>query len=278
MRRSSFIGLVSVLIVFIFILGLNRVGWRLIPLPDLKKPQKLSSAFQLAGGPEKTGRGFPQREIIDLATEFPGIVFNQGSQEEKIIALTFDDGPDDDTTVQVLDVLKKHKIKATFFVIGKRIEEAKDVFQRMVDEGHVVGSHSWSHPDLVKLNEKGVEEELIRVEELVSKIAGYKMSLFRSPYGSLTRENVKQIADLGYKIIAWNVDSLDWKGLSKAEVQTNILENLRNGSIVLQHSAGGPGEDLSGSVQALPVIIDTLQKEGYKFVTVPELLGIPYQK
>lgn len=249
-----------------------------MPFPNLKGPQNLSSAFHLAGGPERTGRGFPQREIIDLAAEFPGIVYNQGSQDEKVVALTFDDGPDADTTVQVLDILKKHKVKATFFVIGKRVEEEKKVLKRMVDEGHIIGNHSWSHPDLVKLSTDEVDKELSQVEDLVFQIADYKMSLFRSPYGSLTRENVKQVADRGYKIIAWNVDSLDWKGLSKAEVQTNILENLRNGSIVLQHSAGGPGEDLSGSVQALPVIIETLKKEGYKFVTIPELLGIPHKK
>lgn len=278
MKRSNLYGLIGILAIFAIVYGLDKAGWQLIPAPSLKRPQKLSSAFHLAGGPERTGRGFPQREIIDLATEFPGIVYNQGPQDKKIIALTFDDGPDADTTLQVLDILKKHKVKATFFVIGKRAEAEKKVIKRMVDEGHVIGNHSWNHPDLMKLSQGDLNKELSQTEELIHKIAGYRMSLFRSPYGSLSRENVKQVADLGYKIIAWNVDSLDWKGLSSAEVQTNILENLRNGSIILQHSAGGPGEDLSGSVQALPVIIETLQKEGYKFVTVPELLGISYKK
>ena len=85
-------------------------------------------------------------------------------------------------------------------------------------------------------------------------------------------ERVEFIADMGYKIISWNVDSLDWKGLSAEEVKTNILENVINGSIILQHSAGGEGEDLSGSVEALPEIIDVLQKEGFEFVTIDKIL------
>ena len=289
MSRKGVYWAVGILALFVFGYYLTEAGWqiRLVPnrsvpreLTEYRTPQKPidSAAYRLDGGPERTGRGFPQREIIDLASEFPGIVYNQGDPSEKKVALTFDDGPDPDTTVQILDVLKEHDVKATFFVIGKRAEADEPVLKRMKDEGHIIGNHTWNHPNLMKLDKETITKELMETEDFVEKAVGYKMSLFRSPYGSLNRDNVKQVADLGYKIIAWNVDSLDWKSLSGEQVRTNILENVRNGSIILQHSAGGPGEDLSGTVEALPVIITTLKKEGYKFVTIPELLDIPYQK
>lgn len=290
MNRKRVSWAVGILALFALGFWLAEAGWQIRPVPnrsvprelteyDVKQqPVELSSAYELEGGPERTGRGFPQREIIDLASEFPGVVFNQGDPKEKKVALTFDDGPDTDTTVKILDILKEHDVKATFFVIGKRAEVDQGVLKRMADEGHIIGNHTWNHPDLMKLDEARIAEEILKVESLVEKVAGYKMKLFRSPYGSLNRENVKQVANLGYYIIAWNVDSLDWKGLSGEQVRTNILENIRNGAIILQHSAGGPGEDLSGTVEALPVIITTLKKEGYQFVTVPELLNIPYRK
>lgn len=278
MQRRRYHVILSILVLIALGYGLTKVGLPVRFLPNRSISQDLSPYFELDGGPERTGRGFPQREIIDLASEFPGIVYNQGSNDVKEVALTFDDGPDTDTTVQILDILKKHNIKATFFIIGKRAEADRVVLERMITEGHIIGNHTWSHPNLMKLDKETLVKELMAVEELVLEVAGYRTSLFRSPYGSLKRENVKQIADLDYKIIAWNVDSLDWKSLTGEQVRTNILENVKNGSIILQHSAGGPGEDLSGTVEALPTIITTLQKDGYKFVTVPKLLNIPYTK
>lgn len=290
MNRKGMLWATGILAFFVLAGWMVEAGWQIKLVPNRsvprelseynvrQKPQEWDEAYRLEGGPERTGRGFPQREIIDLASEFPGIVYNTGDIKEKKVALTFDDGPDNDTTVRILDILKEHDVKATFFVIGKRAEADEAVLKRMVEEGHIVGNHTWNHPNLMKLDQETITRELMQVEEFVEKAVGYKMSLFRSPYGSLSRENVRQVADLGYKIIAWNVDSLDWKGLSGEQVRTNILENVRNGSIILQHSAGGPGEDLSGTVEALPTIITTLQKEGYEFVTVPELLDIPYKK
>lgn len=290
MNRTGAFWAVGILALLALGFWMTEAGWQIRLVPNRSAPRELteynvrqkpteySPAYELEGGPERTGRGFPQREIIDLASEFPGIVYNQGDPNEKKVALTFDDGPDADTTVQILDILKEHDVKATFFVIGKRAEADEAVLKRMADEGHVIGNHTWNHPDLMKLDEARITEEILQVENFVEKVVGYRMKLFRSPYGSLSRENVKQVADLGYKIIAWNVDSLDWKSLSGEQVRTNILENVRNGSIILQHSAGGPGEDLSGTVEALPTIITTLKKEGYRFVTVPELLDIPYKK
>lgn len=246
--------------------------------PARPAPQELQPEFSLEGGSERDTRGFPQRAIEDLSSEFPGLFLREGSRTEKKVALTFDDGPDSVYTPQILDILKQHNVKGTFFLIGNRAKLLPDVVKRMVQEGNIIGNHTMTHPDIMKLNEEETKQNILQGEAQLASLTGYKTALFRSPYGSLDSPKVKLIANLNYRIIAWNVDSLDWKSLSAEQVKYNILENVKEGSIILQHSAGGTGENLSGTVGALGDIITTLQKEGYKFVTVPELLNIPYQK
>lgn len=238
----------------------------------------ISNNFDLSGGPEIQNRGFPQRKIIDLVSLYPKVFYREGNIKEKKVALTFDDGPDNNYNVKILDILKENNVPATFFLIGKRCEMYPDIVKRIVNEGHIIGNHTWSHPNAMKISNNKLKQEIIKAEKVIEKIAGYKPCYFRSPYGSLNPEKVEYIESLGYKIISWNVDSLDWKGLSGAEVKTNILENVKKGSIILQHSAGGVGEDLTGTVEALPEIIEVLKKEGFNFVTIEELLSIPYKK
>ncbi|MFY9174641.1 MAG: polysaccharide deacetylase family protein [Peptococcia bacterium] len=248
------------------------------PNADKPKPQELTQEFELKGGSERDNRGFPQREILDLASMFPNSFFREGDTTEKRVALTFDDGPDSVYTPQMLDVLKEHEVKATFFYIGNRAQLFPEVIQRTVQEGHIVGNHSLDHPDIMKLSIEEAKQNVLQAEEALLQEAGYRTALFRSPYGSIDPERIEEIEKLGYKIIAWNVDSLDWKSLSAEQVKYNILENVREGSIILQHSSGGKEENLSGSVSALGEVITILKNEGYEFVTIPELLGIPYQK
>jgi peptidoglycan/xylan/chitin deacetylase (PgdA/CDA1 family) len=272
MKKRYIIGAIALLLVGYFAFSY------LFPSSDIAKKPLVPKKFDLAGGPERENRGFPQREIIDLASEYPDVFYRQGSIKEAKVALSFDDGPDNNYTVKILDILKKHKVPATFFVIGSRCELYPDVVERMVKEGHLLGNHTWSHPNIIKLSNKEALKEVTKTDKIIKKYAKYSPILFRSPYGSLDREKVEFFRDKGYKIISWNIDSLDWKGLSAAEVKTNVLENLQQGSIILQHSAGGPGEDLSGTVEALDDIIRVLKKDGYKFVTVDQLLDIPYKR
>ncbi|MDD2401785.1 MAG: polysaccharide deacetylase family protein, partial [Clostridia bacterium] len=223
-------------------------------------------------------RGFPQREIVDLVSMFPDIFYREGDKKVKEVALTFDDGPDSVYTPEILDILKKNKVKATFFLIGNRAELFPDVVKRMVKEGHIIGNHSMNHANIVKLSKSETSKEIKDAEDVLVTLTGYKPALFRSPYGSLNPEKVKEIEKLEVKIIAWNVDSLDWKSLTAEQVKTNILENVKEGSIILQHSSGSREEDLTGSVAALKDVIKVLKKDGYKFVTIPELLNIKYKK
>jgi len=275
-RRYGRLTLLMILAAFLAFLTVNE---DIVRKPQQKSriniPQNLSEDMDLAGGPERAVRGFPKREIVDLITMYPELFIASGDSEDKKVALTFDDGPDDVFTPQILDVLKDKDVKATFFVIGKRAEGFSEVMQRIVDEGHLIGNHTWSHPDIMKISLDDAKQEVLKTEKLLEsyyKGSPDRVKIFRSPYGSLDPKRVEYFGDIGYKIISWNVDSLDWKGLSAEEVKTNVLENVTKGSIILQHSAGGEGEDLSGSVGALPEIIDVLKAEGFEFVTIDEIL------
>lgn len=270
MKKSYMVGLITI--------GLIILAGIWIFNSDEPKGLAGRESFDLAGGPESEKRGFPQREIVDLAYEYPKVFLRNGYREEKKVALSFDDGPDNIYTVQILDTLKEKDVQATFFIIGRRAEVFPEIINRMKVEGHVVGNHTWSHPDILKLSKDKILEELQKTDQIIKDLNCYYPKFFRAPYGSMDRETLELVVEEGYAIISWDVDSLDWKGLDAAEVKTNILENVLPGSIILQHSSGGVGEDLSGTVKALPEIIDVLKKDGYEFVTVDELLDIDYQQ
>lgn len=270
MKKPYFIGIIAIgLIIFAGIWVLNS-----------DEPRRIAGRenFDLAGGPERVKRGFPQREIVDLASEYPESFLRSGPREEKKVALSFDDGPDDVYTVQILDVLKEQDVQATFFIMGRRAEIFPEIVNRMTVEGHVLANHTWSHPDILKLTNDKILEELQKTDQIIKDLNCYHPKFFRPPYGSIDREKLELVIKEGYAVISWDVDSLDWKGLDAAEVKTNILENVIPGSIILQHSAGGIGEDLSGTVEALPEIIEVLKKDGYQFVTIDQLLDIQYKQ
>jgi len=284
-RKTMVISLAVVFSLLVIFAYFSDYELRLVPnKPDLRPegstpgPKELGENFQLQGGSERDNRGFPQREIEDLVTKYPDLFYRSGPLDEKRVALTFDDGPDSEYTPQILDILKKQKVKATFFLIGNRAELFPDVVKRMVKEGHIVGNHSMNHANIIKLDKAEALKEIEECEKVLAELAKYRPALFRSPYGSLDSEKVEEIKELDVIIIAWNVDSLDWKSLTAEQVKTNILENVNEGSIILQHSSGSKEENLTGSVAALEDVIKILKKEKYEFVTVDELLDIEYKK
>lgn len=206
----------------------------------------------------------------------PASIYFRGAGTEKRIALTFDDGPDAKYTGQILDILKRYNVSATFFVIGKQVHAYPEVMKRMVNEGHVVAGHSWSHPDLTKLSDAQVRQEIIKTNQAVTSVTRKRLAMMRPPYGAVKGKE-KVINQMGISIVGWNIDTWDWKaGRTPGQVEQTVLQNLSPGSIVLKHSGGG---DRSATVQALPKIIESLQRKGYEFVTVNELLEIPaYQE
>lgn len=222
----------------------------------------------LAGGPEATGR--PHLD----PPQPPAGVYLRGDRRYRLVALTFDDGPDGVFTPQVLDVLKRHGVRATFFLVGKRAAARPDLVRRMVAEGHEIGNHSWDHAELTRMDSRRVHAELAETHQLLRRLSGRPVRLLRPPYGAVNATVLKEAGALGYRTVLWNVDSLDWRpDVDRDGVLHNVLPNVRNGSIVLQHAAGGKGEDLSNTVAALPLLIRTLRGQGYRLVTLSELLN-----
>ncbi|GIO37331.1 hypothetical protein J41TS12_21920 [Paenibacillus antibioticophila] len=198
--------------------------------------------------------------------------------EVKQIALTFDDVPDPRFTPQILEALSQQGVRATFFVVGHRVKKHPDLLRRIHHEGHVIGNHSYSHPQFSNKSVIQFQKEIQRTEEAIFELIGYRPRLIRPPYGEITENQVRWAKQHGYKLVNWNVDSLDWKGIHKEKVKQNVLNAAGPGSIILMHGGGGTGSNLAGSIEALPDIIHELQAKGYQFVTLPQLLDVSESK
>ena len=188
----------------------------------------------------------------------------QEEKHKKVVALTFDDGPNATTTPQALDILAKYKIKATFFVQGKNIAGNESILKRMQSEGHEVGNHSWNHPVLTKLSLEDAKKQITDTESAITSVLGTSSKLMRPPYGAVS-DDIRNSLDLSF--IMWDVDSLDWKSKNEATILTEIQRQATNGSIILMHDIH------QTSVNSLPKVIEYLQGQGYSFVTVSELLN-----
>jgi peptidoglycan-N-acetylglucosamine deacetylase len=202
------------------------------------------------------------------------ITFNSVHVDGPYIAMTFDDGPSAALTPKLLDILGAHHIKATFFVIGENVAQHPEIVERAAREGHEIGNHSWSHPNLAKMSDEGVRRQLSRTDEVIKSATGTRPTLLRPPYGSITAREKRWIGDeFGYQIILWDVDPYDWKRPGLAVVRNRILKETRPGSIVLSHDIH------PGTIEAMPSTLDALEDKGFKFVTVSELIrmGVPRQ-
>ena len=245
----------------------------------LKKDRQQEDIPQPEGGTEASER--PKRPVsnIILQQRYPETVVLRGPTTENKVALTFDDGPDPRFTPQVLDVLNQHNVKATFFLMGARADKYPELVRRIVEEGHIIGNHTYWHPNLVEEGDIAtLETELLRASDTIENLAGYRPKLFRAPYGFLYNELVERVAELNYTIVGWSADSLDWQESPPNVIAYNVLSNTEPGAIILMHDGGEWDADRTVTIEALNIIIPTLKEQGIEFTTVPDLLNIPYQK
>ncbi len=214
-----------------------------------------------------------KKTVERQAREFPDFFFlSRPDIEEPKIALTFDDGPDDQFTPKILDILKEKGVKATFFLLGERVNQFPEVTRRIHEEGHQIGNHSWSHPDFRELeNEKILAEEIKPTEKAIQQITGENPLYIRPPYGAIKDEAIKELGEKGYKIVNWSVDSFDWDSNKNQpqKIFQRILTYIHPGDILLFHSAGGNREN---TVEALREIIIYLENKGFLFTTVQDLI------
>jgi peptidoglycan-N-acetylglucosamine deacetylase len=217
-----------------------------------------------------------QASDYPLQVKYPNTMIYKAHTNKKVIALSFDDGPDNRFTPLILDVLKKYDVNATFFLLGTRVHSYPDITQRIYSEGHAIGNHTYWHPILTNTGVQNMISEIEKNEKEIMSIIGIKSDLFRAPYGALDQHLVEQLEKMGYRGVGWSVDSEDWRSLTSEEVKQNVLNAIHPGAIVLMHSAGHWTQDLTGTVNALNELIPYLKKEGYIFVTIQELWSIEH--
>ena len=186
----------------------------------------------------------------------------EAKKHVKMVALTFDDGPDPKTTPQALDILKKYGAKATFFMVGQNIAGNEAIVKRVHNEGHQIGIHTWDHPVLTKLPLESAKKEILDTQTAINNVIGIKPMITRPPYGAINT-TIQNSVDQSF--IMWNVDSLDWKTRNTKAIMQEIAKT-QPGSIILMHDIH------QTSIDALPSVLEYLKSNGYTLVTVDELL------
>ena len=189
--------------------------------------------------------------------------------KEKVIAITFDDGPVKANTTRLLDMLKKRHIKATFFVVGEMARNNPQLLQRMVAEGHEIGNHTVRHKNLARMSIPALEKELKQAHQTILSATGEAPKFMRPPGGAITsKQREWMLKNMGYSTILWSVDPNDWKRPGVEVVTRRLVSGARPGAILLAHDLHKP------TVDAMPSTLDQLLAMGYRFVTVSELLAM----
>lgn len=239
--------------------------------------RKLSPASVAASASANTNWGLSFQEegktpVGNASTDFlkQYDAYYAGDPSPKVLYLTFDAGYENGYTPAILDALKKHNVKATFFVVGNYIETSPDLIKRMVAEGHIVGNHTYHHPDMSKISDmESFKKEINDLEQLYKETTGQEMQKFyRPPQGKYSESNLKQAQELGYKTIFWSLAYVDWyvdKQPTKEEAYSKLLPRIHPGAIVLLHSTSKTNAEI------LDELLGKWEAEGYTFGTLNDL-------
>jgi peptidoglycan-N-acetylmuramic acid deacetylase len=195
-----------------------------------------------------------------------------GDTTKKVLYLTFDSGYENGCTAQILDVLKKHEVKAAFFLVGNYMEKNADLVRRMVDEGHIVGNHTMHHPDMSKLTDKAAfQKELTDLEDLFRTVTGKELPKFyRPPQGLYSAENLKMAQEMGYKTVFWSLAYVDWNNDSQPTADyafSKLLPRIHNGAVVLLHSTSQTNAEI------LDELLTKWKDQGYHFESIEKLFS-----
>jgi len=206
------------------------------------------------------------KSSLMMATSRKYIIWN-GKRNSKNIALTFDDGPDPVYTPEVLSILRSFKIKATFFLLGSKISKYPDITNKILENGHDLGNHSYSHRELKSVNKESLVYEMEQANKALKECGNYKTSLFRPPKGEISLSMLRYCMNQKVKIIMWSVDSVDFR----AEDSKTIIENvdpdkIKGGDIILFHDKN------RYTLEALPFLIDKIHNKGLEFSTITGIL------
>ena len=207
------------------------------------------------------------RGAINIRLGFYLDVMCKVNTQDKVAALTFDDGPDENHTLQILHILQKQDVKAGFFIIGHKAEKNQEIVKKIHEAGHTIGNHSYSHAFLFDLfGRKKMEQDLQKTDQLIERITGSRPSFFRPPYGVTNPTVAKVVKKRGYKAVGWSVRSLDTVVQDEDKIVERIMDRLQPGAVILMH------DDREITAKVLESVILKIKKEGYRFVTLKEIM------
>jgi peptidoglycan-N-acetylglucosamine deacetylase len=244
-----------------------------LPLTSLYNPSMLPVLVGLAAVGAASAAGY---QSMSPTGQWYGRTFVAGKRQSKQIALTYDDGPNDPHTLRLLEVLEKHGVRATFFMIGKFVRERPDIVRAVAAAGHQIGNHTFTHPLLIFKSEAQTRTELTDCRRALTDAVGEHSSLFRPPFGGRRPATLRIARELGFDTVMWNVTGYDWTAPPASVIEKKVAHQLRvgGGDVVLLHDGGhrAMGADRAQTVIATDNLIRQYKEQGYEFVTVSEMM------
>jgi peptidoglycan/xylan/chitin deacetylase (PgdA/CDA1 family) len=208
-----------------------------------------------------------------------GRTFTALPRGSRQLALTYDDGPNDPHTLRLLEVLAKHGVRATFFLIGRYVQQRPDLAREVVQAGHIVGNHTFTHPLLIFKSEPEIRQQLTQCRSALQDAVGQPSNLFRPPFGGRRPAALRIARELGLEPVMWNVTGYDWNAPPAQAIERKVAKQIRGGDVILLHDGGHKqmGADRSQTVIATDHLITRYKVEGYEFVTVSQMMQSPPQ-
>jgi peptidoglycan/xylan/chitin deacetylase (PgdA/CDA1 family) len=231
----------------------------------------LEIAIGAAGAAAVTFAGY---SAMAPASQLYGSTVVRGTNSRQL-ALTFDDGPNDPHTLKLLDVLARHDVRATFFMIGRYVQQRPQIAREVAQAGHSLGNHTFTHPNLIFCSEMQTRIQLAECNRAVEDVGGKTPKLFRPPFGGRRPSTLRIARELGLTPVMWNVTGFDWDAHSSEAVERKVSRQVRGGDIILLHDGSHRqiGLDRSHTVAATDRLVGRYKAEGFQFVTIPELLA-----
>jgi peptidoglycan/xylan/chitin deacetylase (PgdA/CDA1 family) len=262
-RLINMIGLLTIVVLMGLVLDYRNI---------LKRPRRIGMGLAILG---ITAGLFLTLSAVLPENDVFGRVFYSMQTTQKVVALTFDDGPNPPYTEQLLDVLKENHISATFFLIGQNVEKHPELVKRIAAEGHQLGNHTYHHIDLLKADRKVIADEVDRTNQAIFAASGIMPHLVRPPHGFRDPVVMEMMADRGLKVVEWSVMSRDWLNPGVDTIVERTVSKVKNGSIILLHDGDGieSQKPRAQTIEATRRIIQILSAQGYKFVTVDQILA-----
>lgn len=228
----------------------------------------------LAGVAATTAAVAAGYQSMSPAGQWYGRTFTGLAHGSKQLALTYDDGPNDPHTLRLIEVLARHGVRATFFLIGRYVRERPEIVREIVQAGHIVGNHTFTHPSLIFKSETEIRRELSECGSALSDAIGEHSDLFRPPFGARRPAVLRMARELGLEPVMWNVTGYDWNAPPAAAIEHKVAGQIRGGDVILLHDGGHRqmGADRSQTVQATETLIRRYKSEGSEFVTIPVMM------